>query len=151
MFIVWGFRERLKKSFYMGIRYCQHCNEFQHVYGMRIVGQFTIFFIPVFWWGKEYFWGCKACNYGKKLNKKEYSEMAEKYLGFLKEEETNDIFEFCCGLARGRENTEENVQKLLEMVQERFDLKGFDDDFQVMIKNILILEEYKANQPQIVQ
>lgn len=150
MIILWGFRNKLLKPVYMGIRYCRHCGKFQHFYLMRSVQQFTLFFVPIFWWTKEYYVGCGTCSMAKKISKQEYTALHEEYQTFLSVEQTKDVFEFCVDMAKNRENIPENIEKLFNQVKERFDLRGFDEDFKKMIMNIFAVQEAARNQPRIV-
>lgn len=150
MFILWGFRGKLLKPRYMGIRYCRRCGQFRHFYLMRLVQQFTLFFIPVFWWTKAYYLGCESCESARKLEKEEYLKLNQQYENFPDREKCTEIFEFCFALAKNRENTPENVEKLFQLLKERFDLRGFDEDFKKMIMNILAVEEAARFAPHIV-
>lgn len=150
MIILWGFRDKLLKPVFMGIRYCQNCNQFQYFYAMKHQGQFTLFFLPIFWWTKGYYIGCGTCERAKKLSKEEYLRAVQEYENFPDKEKTKTIYEFCVDMAANRENTEENTEKLFQQVKERFDLRGYDQDFKKMIQNIFIIQEHARNQPKIL-
>ena len=53
-------------------------------------------------------------------------------------------------MASSRENTQPNIDKLFNQVNERFDLKGFEDDFYIMITNIFAVQEAARFQPKII-
>lgn len=150
MIFLCGLSDKLQKSAYMGIRYCRRCQKFQHFYLYHHKTQFTIFFIPVLWHTKGYYIGCGICHATKSITKTQYEETKERYASFLDVETTKTIYEFCVDMASSRENTQPNIDKLFNQVNERFDLKGFEDDFYIMITNIFAVQEAARFQPKII-
>jgi len=150
MIFLFGFGDKLQKSAYMGIRYCRRCQKFQHFYLLRHKTQFTLFFVPVLWHTKGYYSGCGICQTTKPMTKLQFEQMKEKYSTFPSLETTKDIYEFCVDMAGNRENTQQNIEWLFNQVVERFDIKGFEDDFYTMIANIIAVQEAARFRPRII-
>ncbi len=149
MFFIAGTRTKIKKEKFIGIRFCPNCNGFQKIYAMKVIEQITFFFLPVFWWTKAYIKGCEN-THGNKLSKEEYQNLILKYSNFPNEEDTMEIYRFCNAMAKGYESNEENADKIFNQLKDRFDLKGYDEDFLVLVKNILTLQQTQEVQSKII-
>ena len=79
MFFFFSSGDKLKDSKYLGIRLCGNCRSFQHYYLYKKVSQFSLYFIPIFSWGKEYFIGCGRCKAGYAIEEDEALRLIEKY------------------------------------------------------------------------
>lgn len=72
MIIVWGskgYQEILGQ--HGAVNTCSHCNNDVNMQVMEIGRKFTLFWIPLFKFGRKYYLTCPVCNYGHELTKEQ--------------------------------------------------------------------------------
>ncbi len=72
MLIVWGskgYQEILGQ--HGAVSTCSHCNNDVNMQVMEIGRKFTLFWIPLFKFGRKYYLMCPVCNYGHELTKEQ--------------------------------------------------------------------------------
>lgn len=145
MIFFFGFGDKLRTKAYVGARYCMHCGSFQHYYLYKNNFQFTLFFIPVFWWTKGYHIGCGKCHYGQTLSKEEGMMMEEKYQNHVDEKTMEDIFQYLSMHANGMSYTEESRQVLYDRYRNKYTemLDKIDrKEIEIMIDQILMVKNH---------
>lgn len=142
MFFFFSSGDKLKDSKYLGIRLCGNCRGFQHYYLYKKESQFSLYFIPIFSWGKEYFIGCGRCKAGYAIEEDEALRLIEKYKNHVSEKVMNEIYEYLSIHASGMNNTEESRHILYERYRNRFFeyLDRVDrKEIEIMIDQILVV------------
>ncbi|WP_343207924.1 zinc-ribbon domain-containing protein [Anaerolentibacter hominis] len=150
MFIIFGFRSKLKRGCYLGIHYCSACRDFRHYYIMREVKQFTLFFIPVFWWTTGWYIGCSSCGTGRKIDRQQAEELAARYQNQPQEQLSYDIYQYASNQAMNLENSDLSLEIVLERTKEHF--PGVilpEPELRTLIRNVLAVQEHRRNQLQV--
>ena len=83
MFIVYGFRNKLKKDMSAGMHHCPRCGCQREFFMMRQVQQGTVFWVPVASVTQKCYMVCGTCEAAIEVEKKKYKEMKKE----LKEEQ----------------------------------------------------------------
>lgn len=71
MFIVWGsrgYQKRLSET--EGLVHCEHCNNDVHYEAVEIGRRFTLFWIPLFTYRRQYAAVCPICGRGRSADSK---------------------------------------------------------------------------------
>ena len=77
MFIIWGFGKKTVKEFgELNESNCGYCNNNVRWKLVKITTWFTLFFIPIIPYHKEYLVVCPVCRNGKSLKKDEFMDLA---------------------------------------------------------------------------
>ncbi len=78
MFFIFGFGHLTKKEFESGIeRACPRCHNHVRMKLLALKKWFTVFFIPVFPYGPEYFLACPMCGYSVELSRRQFDEIRQ--------------------------------------------------------------------------
>lgn len=78
MFIIWGFGHKTTKSFgMMTSNTCHRCNNHVQRAMVKVTTWFTIFFIPIIPYRKQYLMVCPICNDVIESSKEEFESMIE--------------------------------------------------------------------------
>lgn len=152
MFIICGWGNKLKKVMYAGIHYCQNCHQFHHFHIIKVVSQFSVFWIPLFSRTKYYVISCEACKNMKQLNPQEVENMMKKYEGYPDETSMTQLFNYLNAHASAMVYNAENVEVLLQRAVSQFpklvEQIGMSD-LRVLVENLLNVVEYKRQKPVI--
>lgn len=81
MFIIWGFRDLDTDLGTVDYLHCSRCNNDSNWRLQRTTSWFTLFFIPVIPYRREYYVYCPICHWTTEVPKEEAKRIMEKRKG----------------------------------------------------------------------
>ncbi|MEA5018658.1 MAG: zinc ribbon domain-containing protein [Erysipelotrichaceae bacterium] len=69
--IIWGWRKTRKILLKVDEQECSNCHNTNQFDLVRLTSWFTLFFIPIIPYKREYFIACPICEFGHKIDKYE--------------------------------------------------------------------------------
>lgn len=135
--IIYGWRTKLVKDLFIGIRLCKSCRKYSEFYMARAVFQITIFFIPIFWWTKKYYVMCNCCDVGYPVSKVEYKNLKELYSKLPSKQRMLECYQYIKDISRGMTLSPENVLSVYEKTVMVYRIEDYEQEYKKLISDIL--------------